>query len=148
MSLLNYSSFHIFKIKEIYLKNKEIINYVIVGGLTTLVSIGSYWGFRFIIKNYVILSIISWILAVLFAYVTNRIFVFESKSKNLVEEATKFFGSRLVTLGLEVSLMMLFVSVLKINDMVSKIILQIVVLVLNYVLSKLFVFKNDKKTTL
>lgn len=136
------------KIKEIYFKNKEIINYVIVGGLTTLVSIGSYWAFRFIIKNYIILSIISWILAVLFAYVTNRIFVFESKSKNIIEEATKFFGSRLATLGVEVTLMMLFVSVLKINDMVSKIILQIVVLVLNYVLSKLFVFKKDKKTTL
>ncbi|HOO68126.1 MAG TPA: GtrA family protein [Bacilli bacterium] len=135
------------KINEIYKKYKEIINYIIVGVLTTLVSIGSYWLFRFIIKNYVILSIISWILAVSFAYITNRIYVFESKSTKIVEEITKFFGARLFTLGLEVTLMILFVSVFKINDMVSKIILQVVVLVLNYIFSKIFVFKKDKKTT-
>lgn len=136
------------KIKEIYLKNKEIINYVIVGVLTTLVSIGSYWLFRFVIKNYVILSIISWILAVSFAYITNRIYVFESKNKKVAEEITKFFGSRLVTLGIEVILMILFVSVLSINDMISKIMLQIIILILNYVFSKVFVFKKDKETTM
>ena len=136
------------QIKEIYLKNKEIINYVIVGVLTTFVSIGSYWLFRFIIKNYVILSIISWILAVSFAYITNRKYVFESKDPNIVEEITKFFGSRLVTLGLEVTLMILFVSVLHINDMISKIMLQIIILILNYIFSKVFVFKNNKKTTM
>ena len=136
------------KINEIYKRNKEIINYVVVGGLTTLVSVASYWAFRFIIKNYIILSIISWILAVTFAYVTNRKFVFESKSKKIVEEVTKFFTYRLITLGLEVSLMALFVSVLNINDMLSKVILQVVVLVLNYVFSKLFIFKEDKKTTM
>jgi putative flippase GtrA len=136
------------KINEIYKKNKEVINYIIVGGLTTLVSIVSYWGFRFLIKNYIILSIISWILAVTFAYVTNRKFVFESKSKKIIEEVTKFFTYRLVTLGLEVGLMALFVSVIGMNDMLSKVILQVVVLVLNYVFSKLFIFKEDKKTTL
>jgi len=136
------------KINEIYKKNKEVINYIIVGGLTTLVSIVSYWAFRFLIKNYIVLSIISWILAVTFAYVTNRKYVFESKSKKIVEEVTKFFTYRLITLGLEVVLMALFVSVLSINDMLSKIILQVVVLVLNYVFSKVFIFKEDKKTTL
>jgi putative flippase GtrA len=136
------------KINEIYKKNKEVINYIIVGGLTTLVSIVSYWAFRFLIKNYIILSIISWILAVAFAYVTNRKFVFESKSKKIVEEITKFVTYRLVTLGLEVGLMALFVSVIGINDMLSKVILQVVVLVLNYVFSKLFIFKEDKKTTM
>lgn len=136
------------KINEIYNKNKEIINYVVVGGLTTLVSVASYWAFRFIIKNYIILSIISWILAVTFAYITNRKFVFESKSKKIAEEVIKFFAYRLLTLGLEVALMALFVSVLNINDMLSKVILQIVVLALNYVFSKLFIFKEDKKTTL
>ena len=136
------------KIDKIYKKNKEIINYIIVGVLTTFVSIGSYWLFRFIIKNYVILSIISWILAVTFAYVTNRKYVFESKEPNILQEVTKFFGSRLFTLGVEVTLMVLFVSVLKINDMVSKILLQIIILILNYVFSKVFVFKNNKKTTM
>ncbi len=135
------------QIKSFYVKNKEIINYVIVGGLTTVVSIGSYWLFRFLIKNYVILSIISWIMAVSFAYITNILFVFESKSKNIIEEISKFVSCRLLTLGLEVVLMIVFVSLLKINDMVSKIILQVVVLILNYIFSKLFVFKPNNKTT-
>lgn len=133
------------EIHKLYFKHKEIINYVIVGVLTTLVSIGSYWLFRFVIKNYIVLSILSWIFAVAFAYFTNRAFVFESKEKDLLKEISKFVSCRLLTLGLEVVLMMLFVSVLHINDMVSKIILQVVVLVSNYLLSKLFVFV--KKTS-
>jgi len=130
------------EIKVLYEKNKELINYVIVGALTTLVSIVSYWLFRFIIKNYIILSIISWVLAVAFAYITNRQFVFESKEENILEEISKFVSCRLLTLGLEVVLMILFVSVFHINDMISKIILQVVVLVTNYLLSKLFVFRK------
>ncbi len=133
------------QIKKIYVKNKELINYIIVGALTTLVSVSSYWLFRFIIKNYIILSVISWIMAVAFAYITNRIFVFNSKNKNIIEEIIKFFSCRLLTLGLEVILMMLFVSIFKINDMVSKIILQFVVLALNYVFSKIFIFKKEEK---
>ena len=132
------------KIISIYKNNKEIINYIIVGALTTLVSILSYYLFRFIIKNYVILSIISWICAVSCAYITNRIFVFESKNENIITELSKFFSCRLLTLGLEVSLMTLFVSGFHINDMISKIVLQFVILVLNYILSKLFVFRNKK----
>lgn len=128
------------KIHELYFKNKEIINYIIVGILTTFVSIGSYWLFRFVIKNYIVLSILSWIFAVTFAYFTNRAFVFESKEKDLIKEIAKFVSCRLLTLGLEVMLMFVFVSLLHINDMVSKIILQVVVLVSNYLLSKLFVF--------
>lgn len=128
------------KIHELYFKYKEIINYIIVGVLTTFVSIGSYWLFRFVIKNYIVLSILSWVFAVAFAYFTNRAFVFESKEKDLIKEITRFVSCRLLTLGLEVVLMVLFVSVLHINDMISKIILQVVVLVSNYLLSKLFVF--------
>lgn len=133
------------KVHELYFKYKEIINYIIVGVLTTLVSIGSYWLFRFVIKNYIVLSILSWIFAVAFAYFTNRAFVFESKEKDLLKEITKFVSCRLLTLGLEVILMVVFVSLLHINDMISKIILQIIVLVTNYLLSKLFVFV--KKTS-
>ena len=128
------------KIHELYFKYKEIINYIIVGVLTTLVSIGSYWLFRFVIKNYVILSVLSWIFAVAFAYFTNRAFVFESKEKDMLKEISKFVSCRLLTLGLEVALMFIFVSLLHINDMISKIILQVVVLVSNYLFSKLFVF--------
>lgn len=130
------------KINELYRQNKELINYVIVGVLTTIVSIGSYYLFRFITKNYIVLSIVSWVLSVTFAYFTNRAFVFESKEKNIVMEISKFVGSRLFTLGLEVVLMILFVSIMKVNDMAAKIILQFVILVTNYLLSKLFVFRK------
>ena len=130
------------KINELYRQNKEIINYVIVGVLTTIVSIGSYYLFRFLTKNYIVLSIVSWVLSVTFAYFTNRAFVFESKEKNIVMEISKFVGSRLFTLGLEVVLMILFVSIMKVNDMVAKITLQFVILVTNYLLSKLFVFRK------
>lgn len=130
------------KISALYHKNKEIINYIIVGALTTFVSVLSYWLFRFIIKDYIILSILSWICAVTFAYITNRLFVFESKSNNIVGEVTKFVSCRLLTLILEITLMALFVSILHINDMISKIVLQFVVLALNYILSKLIVFKK------
>lgn len=130
------------KINELYRQNKEIINYAIVGVLTTIVSIGSYYLFRFITKNYIVLSIVSWVLSVTFAYFTNRAFVFESKEKNIIMEISKFVGSRLFTLGLEVVLMILFVSIMKVNDMAAKIILQFVILVTNYLLSKLFVFRK------
>ena len=100
---------------------------------------------RAILKNNVILSILSWIFAVAFAYFTNRAIVFESKEKDLLKEISKFVSCRLLTLGMEVVLMILFVSVLHINDMIAKIVLQIVVLVSNYLLSKLFVFV--KKTS-
>ena len=130
------------KINELYKKNKELINYVIVGVLTTIVSIGSYYLFRFVIKNYIVLSIVTWVLSVAFAYFANRAFVFESKEKNIIREISKFVGSRLFTLGLEIVLMILFVSIMKVNDMVAKIVLQFVILITNYLLSKLFVFKK------
>ena len=78
----------------LYYKNKEIINYLIVGGLTTLVSIGSYALFRVFISNYMVCTVLSWIAAVLFAYITNRVFVFESKDKNVLAEFVKFVSCR------------------------------------------------------
>lgn len=143
--LLLFIIYVIFKkqINALYNKYKELINYFVVGVLTTIVSIGSYWLFRFAISNYIVLSIISWILSVTFAYFTNRAFVFESKEKDMIKEVSKFVSCRLFSLGLEIVLMALFVSIMHINDMVSKIILQFVVLITNYLLSKLFVFRKS-----
>lgn len=77
------------KIKELYLKYKEIINYLIFGGLTTIVSFGSYYvSARIMGIDEVVSNVISWILAVLFAYITNKLFVFESKA-NRKEGNTK-----------------------------------------------------------
>jgi len=126
----------------IYLKNKEIINYLIVGGLTTLISVVSYALFRIVIPNYLWCTILSWITAVLFAYVTNRIFVFESTEKYVWLEFIKFIGCRLLTLGSEVLVMYLLVDLIKLNDMISKILVQFIIVILNYILSKIIVFRK------
>lgn len=130
------------KVKKIYLKNKEIINYVIVGGLTTLVSIATYFLFRLVNDIMIINVILSWICAVSFAYITNRRFVFESKNKKVIKEFALFINCRLLTLLLEIAFMFLMVDLIKLDDRISKILVQILILISNYVLSKLLVFKN------
>ena len=138
------------KIKELYLKYKEIINYLIVGGLTTLISLIVYYVCVLTFLNpeipiqLQIANILSWIAGVTFAYFTNRKFVFESKNPNKIKEATKFVGSRITTLLLDMFVMYLGVTVLKFNDKIMKIIAQILVIVGNYIISKVFVFKKEK----
>ena len=137
------------KIKELYIKNKEIINYLIFGVLTTVVSLATKYLLLFTIldaKNSVQLQIaviISWIVACAFAYVTNRIWVFESKSKKIILEMFKFFSSRLATLGLEMLIMFVFVTLLGLNtDMwvvIWTLVAQVLIIIMNYVLSKLVV---------
>jgi len=136
------------KLKKIYSKYKEIYNYLIVGGLTTLVSLIVYYICVLTIFNpnnaieLQISNLFSWILSVLFAYFTNRVFVFKSKEKNLKKEATNFIGSRVLTLLLDMVVMFLLVTMLGFNDKLGKIISQIFVIVGNYIISKLFVFKK------
>ena len=132
------------KIKKIYMQYKEIINYLIFGFLTTLVSIITYAIFtRLFNVNYNISNILSWLLAVSFAYITNKNYVFNFKDKNVIQSIVKFFTSRITTLIIEVLFMFIMVDILGINDMLCKIIVQIIVIVLNYILSKLFVFNKE-----
>ncbi len=141
------------KIISLYRKYEEIINYIVVGGLTTLVSLVVKWGLLFTIldaKNAFQLQIavvVSWIVAVIFAYVTNRIFVFKSKSKNILKEIVSFFGARLLTLGLEMLIMWFFVTLLKLDSdiwvLIWTMVAQVLIIIFNYILSKLFVFKKS-----
>lgn len=143
------------KIKELYIKYKEIVNYLIFGVLTTIVSLGAKYLLLFTIldaKNSIQLQIavvISWIAACLFAYVTNRIWVFESKSKKIILEMFKFFSARLVTLGMEMLIMFIFVTLLGLNTnmwvIVWTLIAQVLVIIMNYILSKVMVFKENKQ---
>ena len=139
------------KIKEIYESKKEIINYIIVGGLTTLVSLGDYYGLVFTImdpKKAIMLqitNILSWIAAVTFAFFANKKFVFNSKNKKWYIEAIKFYLARVFTLLVDMGLMFLLVTVLKFNDKISKIVVQFIILVLNYILSKFLVFVKKEK---
>ena len=131
-------------LNNLYKKYKEIINYLIFGGLTTVVSIVTYALFAKVFYiDYLISNVLSWILAVLFAYITNKIFVFESKSKKNVKEITSFFFFRIISLVMEMIILYIFVDMLHIDDLITKIIAQVIVIVSNYVFSKVFVFKKD-----
>ena len=133
-------------LKELYLKYKEVINYLFFGGCTFLVSVVSFYLFnKVLFLNEHLSNILSWILAVLFAYITNKTCVFESKTtskKELLKEISSFFTARLLTLGIEELILLIFVNILKFDAMVIKIFAQVIVILANYVLSKLFVFKK------
>lgn len=136
-------------LKKIIKKYKRIITYTIVGILTTLVSLISYFLLTntFLNPNNAfqiqIANIVAWILSVSFAYIMNRIMVFKSKNKKIKIEILKFYSLRLFTLFLDMFFMLLFVSVLKYNDFISKAIVQFLILTGNYIISKFFVFKNE-----
>lgn len=139
------------KILNIYHKYEEIINYLIVGLLTTVVSLATYFVCTSTFLNpqnkieLQIANIISWIFAVTFAYFTNRIFVFKSKEKNVIKEASTFVGSRILSLLMDMFTMFIIVSVLHLNDKIGKLVSQVIVTIANYVLSKIFVFKKKSK---
>jgi putative flippase GtrA len=126
----------------------EVVRYLVVGVLTTVVSLSVYYGLVFTVldaKNPLQLqaaNIISWVAAVTFAYVMNRMVVFRSHSRDILREAGAFYGARLGTLFTEMVFMFLLVSVLKMNDRIVKLLMQVVVTVLNYVFSKLWVFRK------
>lgn len=139
------------KIIELYKKHKEIVNYVLVGGMSTVVSMvlfyGSTWTFldgndAFQLQ---VANVISWVGAVLFSYVANRLFVFESKSPKIVKECMAFISSRLLTLLLDMGTMWLLSTILNVNYNISKLIAMVLVTVGNYVISKFLVFKKGEK---
>ena len=133
--------------KKDYLQ-KEIVNYLIVGILTTVVSLGVYFGCKFVFcdsQNAVQLqvsNIVSWIAAVTFAYYANRKYVFKSKDKNVLKEMIIFYESRLVTLFADMVCMFVMVTIIGINDIIAKAVVQVIVTVGNYVSSKILVFKE------
>lgn len=135
-------------IKKLFDKYKEVILYLIFGVLTTVVSLVSYYLLTVTILDpesafqLQLANIIAWIFSVAFAYVTNRKFVFESKSDNIVKEASSFVGGRVLTLILDMLIMFIFVTLLHLNDKVFKLISQVIIIVANYVISKLFVFRR------
>lgn len=128
---------------------KEIILYLIFGVLTTVVSLLTYYicTITFLNPNNAIeiqiANIISWITCVTFAFFTNRKYVFESK-EDIKKEGIKFYISRLSALLIDVVMIFIFVSLLKINDKIIKLVNQVIIIIFNYIASKLFVFKKGK----
>lgn len=137
------------KILELFKKYKEIILYLIFGGLTTLVNIICYFLMYevFGISN-MASTVVSLIVSILFAFVTNKVYVFESKTatkKAALKEAFSFFFFRLLTGVLDVLIMYIAVDKMAMSGTLWKIISNILVIILNYVASKLVVFKKGKK---
>lgn len=131
-------------LKQLFNRHKEIILYVFFGGLTTVVSVGSFillaeWGIHPLIAN-----VLSWILAVGFAYITNRRWVFcaSPAEKFRWTEPLAFYGGRLLTLGLEEALLLIFGFWLGMNAKAVKLAAQVVVLITNYILSKFLIFRK------
>ena len=132
----------------LYKKNKEVINYLIFGILTTLINLITYFLLTntFLDVNKVLelqcANVISWVVAVVFAYFTNRKYVFESSNTNKFKEIVNFFAARIVTLVMDMGIMYFGVNLLNLNDGICKIVSQVVVIVSNYIFSKLFVFRK------
>lgn len=138
------------KAKELYYKYEEIIAYLIVGVLTTLVS----WGAKFLANallfentmhptstQNLVLSIINWTAGVIFAYFTNRRFVFKSREP-MLKEAPKFVLSRVATLILDTVVMQVLGNMMGIHLLIATVVSAVLVIIGNYVFSKLFVFQK------
>lgn len=136
---------------KIYKKYEELINYLIIGILTTAVSLATYYLLTLTIldannKVYLqIANIISWLASVTFAYFTNRKYVFKVKNKSNIKECLNFYISRISTLLIDMIIMYIFVSRLKFDNKIVKLVAQIVIIILNYILSKFIVFKSSKE---
>ncbi len=139
------------KIKELCIKHREILVYLIVGGLTTVVAWGCkfLWNFLFYagtklptVGQNTVLSVVENVSGIAFAYPTNRKWVFQSKNPNILSEFTGFVGSRLATWIMGWLLNMLMVNVLGISVFISTIVVGVLVVIGNYVFSKLFVFRK------
>ncbi|CCL27092.1 TPA: GtrA family protein [Clostridioides difficile] len=130
----------------IFKKHKETILYLFFGTLTTFVNIISYLFFtRVVSLNFIIANILAWIFAVLFAYFTNKFFVFESKVIEiafLFKEFLSFVSFRLFSGITEMLIMYIMIDLLFINDIIVKVFTNIIVIVLNYVFSKMIIFKK------
>ena len=125
-----------------YKKHREALLYLFFGGLTTVVSWGSFYLFAYPFGlNEHIANILSWVAAVLFAFLTNRTWVFSAKG-NPLREMLLFFAARLTTLGVEEVFLLIFATILQKEVMAVKVIGSLLVLVLNYVFSKRIVFRK------
>ena len=136
------------RIRSLLIKYKEQILYIFFGGLTTLINMVVYFLCRQMKMNVVPADIVAWILAVIFAYVTNKIWVFESKSwapAVLAKELVTFFGARLFSLGVDVAFLYVTVEKLQLWDLPMKLIANIIVIILNYIFSKLIVFSKQQR---
>ena len=124
---------------------KELVLYAVFGNMTFVISIGAYAIFNVLFGiNELIANALAWVFAVLFSYVTNKKWVFKvaTPTKTALVQIFAFFSGRFITLVIEEAIIFIFITLLDYPSMWVKLAAQVVVVVLNYVISKLFVFKN------
>lgn len=133
---------------DFYLKKVEAMRYLIFGALSTLVNILVFALFNTLGLSTIASNTIAWIISVIFAYTTNKYCVFKAKTegkKDLLREFSSFIVARLATLGVETIMMWTTIDLWHWNAILMKVIANIVVIVLNFVFSKLFIFKKSKE---
>ncbi len=151
------------KIHDLFIRYKELILYVFFGGLTTLVNFAAFKFFNVVLgeEHYLVSNIIAWFVSVVFAYITNKLFVFEShtwQTKKICKEVLSFFAARVFSLVIEEAGLFALIDLLGFDKyrldifgfvlggkMISKILLAVIVVILNYFFSKLVVFRKKKK---
>lgn len=135
------------KLKQLWKRHKELILYVFFGGCTTLINIISYFACRELMHLPVVpADVLAWLVSVIFAYVTNKLFVFESKSWRLIlvlKEGAAFLAARVFSLGVDVAMLYVTVTVLGWWELPMKVLANVVVIVINYIFSKWIIFRKD-----
>lgn len=133
------------QIKSLYMRHKEMTNYLIFGGLTTAVNWIIFQIFNALFHlNWSIANVIAWVGAVVFAYFTNRKYVFGSENKHILKEFFIFVQFRIVSLLLEMLIMYVLIEIIDLKAFLAKVIAAIVVVIANYIFSKLIIFKKGK----
>lgn len=134
------------KIIELATKYREVLMYLIFGVLTTVINILVFYIFKDTLTiDYRTSNVIAWFVSVLFAFITNKYFVFASKGESkqaFFKEMALFFWYRLLSLGIDMLMMIVMVSVLGIDALIAKLVTQVVIVIINYVFSKLLIFKE------
>lgn len=135
-------------IKSLLLKYKGVILYLVFGVLTTVINVITYHAcYQVMHIANLVSTVIAWVVAVSFAYITNKLFVFESKrtGSGAIKEAFNFFACRIGTGLIEIAFMYVFVDVLAFNGTIMKLITNFVVIIVNYIASKFVIFNEGKK---
>lgn len=125
-------------------KFREIFLYLLFGGLTTAVNIVSFYFLDLIDLPTAFSTVLAWLISVIFAFITNKLFVFESRQKAFFKEMLSFFGCRVFTGVLDLLIMLVFVDVLEFDSLLIKVLSNVLVIILNYVFSKFFIFKKGE----
>lgn len=137
---------HLKKLADWYRKHQEGMRYLVFGALTTLVNIVAYSILYYTLHiNNATSNVIAWIMGATFAYVTNKLYVFNSKvnsKRELIKEIVFFYGCRLLTLAVDEGIMILTVDKFRWNAFLMKIVANIIVIILNFAFSKILIFKN------